>query len=284
MHLDTRFRAPHQGGGRMKRVGSLVLKSVVFLATANLTFLNAHAQKTPQPRAQAGESAARSTQDFPNAPQDFVVCTGWHALCTASPDCQRNGDKANCDCMRVNETHVVATAEIQDTAVKRLTEVKCTKAHLCNVDQAPVCKAIKSGQYEVDDVKYDWVSTYSYRGWCGLLERGLKACDPQAKGYIGDSDWAICDAAPCTEIQSPADPEKPLSCQCRVEENTPFVGMNDSCTGDNGGIMSSMPLWAWDFQNNTYPFPMPGYEYVQGACAPLKSDPLSPLQSRNPHR
>lgn len=36
--------------------------------------------------------------------------------------------------------------------------------------------------------------------------------------------------------------------------------------------MSSMPLSGWDFQNNTYTFPMPGYEYVQGACAPLKSD------------
>ena len=32
---------------------------------------------------------------------------------------------------------------------------------------------------------------------------------------------------------------------------------------------------AWDFRNNTCPFPMPGYEYVQGACAPLKSDPLN---------
>jgi hypothetical protein len=64
-----------------------------------------------------------------------------------------------------------------------------------------------------------------------------------------------------------------LSCQCRVEENTAFVGIHDSCTGDNGGIMSSMTMEAWDFENNTYTFPMPGYEYVQGACAPLTSDP-----------
>ena len=59
-------------------------------------------------------------------------------------------------------------------------------------------------------------------------------------------------------------------------KDTPFVGINDSCTGNNGGIMSSLPIEAWDFQNNTYTFPMPGYEYVQGACAPLKSDPLPP--------
>jgi hypothetical protein len=38
--------------------------------------------------------------------------------------------------------------------------------------------------------------------------------------------------------------------------------------------MSSSPAALWDFQNNTYTFYMPGYEYVRGACAPLKSDPL----------
>ena len=127
----------------------------------------------------------------------------------------------------------------------------------------------------MDNIKYDWVSTYSYRGWCSLLQLKPKACDQQAIDYTGNLYWAICDAAPCTEIQNPSNPDKPLSCQCRVE-NTPFVGTNDSCTGDSGGIMSSMPLSAWDFRNNTYTFPMPGYEYVQGACAPLKSDPLPP--------
>jgi hypothetical protein len=53
------------------------------------------------------------------------------------------------------------------------------------------------------------------------------------------------------------------------------VGTDGSCIGENGGIMSSMLASAWDFQNNTYTFPMPGYQYVQGACAPLKSDPLA---------
>lgn len=223
--------------------------------------------------AEGGKNTDRSTHAFPNAPQDFVVCSGWHALCSASPDCRLNGDTADCDCMRVNETHIVATAEIKDTEVKRQTEVKCTTVHPCATDQAPVCKAIASGQYEVDHVKYEWVSTYSYRGWCALLQQNLVACDPTAAGYIGDSHWAVCDAAPCTENLNPSDPERPLSCRCRVEVNTKFVGMNDSCTGVNGGIMSSFPLEAWDFKNNTYPFPMPGYEYVQGACTPLKSDP-----------
>jgi hypothetical protein len=223
--------------------------------------------------AQVGEKTENRTRKIRDVPQDFVVCTGWHALCSASTDCQRIGNIANCDCLRVNETHIVATSEIQDPVAKRLTLAKCTNKRPCDVDQAPVCKAIKYGKYKVDGVKYDWVSTYSYRGWCGLLEQGLIACKPGTEGYIGDSAWAICDVAPCTEIENPSDPEKPLSCQCRVEENTAFVGIHDSCTGDNGGIMSSMTIEAWDFENNTYTFPMPGYEYVQGACAPLTSDP-----------
>jgi hypothetical protein len=220
----------------------------------------------------------KTDSNISDVPQEFVVCTGWHALCSASPDCKMNGDKANCDCLRVNETHIVETTEIQDVAVKRLTRAKCTNEHTCELDQAPVCKAIKDGQYRVDNVKYDWVSTYSYRGWCSLLDRKPIACDQHATGYTGDLYWAVCDAAPCTENRNPSDPDRPLSCQCRVK-NTPFVGIG-SCTGENGGIMSSFPLSAWDFQTNTYPIPMPGYEYVQGACAPLKSDPLPPHQYR----
>jgi len=223
--------------------------------------------------AEVGETTDNGTQNFIDAPQEFVVCNGWHALCTASTDCTMYGDKADCDCMRVNETHIVYTSEIQDTVVKNLTQAKCTNKHPCDVDQAPVCYAIKYGQYEVNGIKYDWVSTYSYRGWCSLLN--LTSCDQTATGYSGDRYWAICDAAPCTENQNASNPDKPLICQCRVRD-TPFVGMNGSCTGDNGRIMSSMPLWAWDFQNNTYPFHMPGYEYVEGACAALKSDPLPP--------
>lgn len=140
-----------------------------------------------------------------------------------------------------NETHVVLTDEIQDVAVKRLTQTRCTNKHPCDVDHAPVCKAIKSGQYEVDKVKYDWVSTYSYRGWCSILERKPTACDQHAPGYAGDLYWGICDVAPCTENRHPSNPNKPLSCQCRVEK-TPFVGANGSCTGDMAGSCQ-----AWRF-------------------------------------
>jgi hypothetical protein len=208
-------------------------------------------------------------------PQFLVLCTGWHALCSASPDCRIDGNKAACDCLRVNETHIVETSEIQDEAVKRATLETCTEEDPCALDQAPVCQAIKAGRYEVDMIRYEWVSTYSYRGWCSLLEPPPVPCDPAAADYAGDRQWAICDAAPCTENSDPPDPERPLRCQCRVMD-TPFVGPKGTCTGENGGIMSSFPLESWDFENNTYPIAMPGYEFVQGACAPLKSDRLPP--------
>jgi hypothetical protein len=223
-------------------------------------------------QAETGERAAVGGSESQAVPQDFVVCTGWHALCTSSPDCIRNGDTADCDCLRVNEPHIVATSEIQDPEVKRQTMLECTRENPCLVDQAPVCRAIRGGQYEVDNVRYDWVSTYSYRGWCGLLEQEPVPCDPTVPGYVGDSYWAICDGAPCTENPDPSDPEEPLRCRCRVASG-PFVGMG-SCTGRNGGIISTMPLSAWDFARSTYTFPMPGYEYVAGACAPLRSDSL----------
>jgi hypothetical protein len=256
----------------MKRVEWLALDSLILLAAAALSFDNAAAQKAPQPAVQSAERTEKSTLPA-ERPQDLVVCTGWHALCSASPDCRMNGDRADCDCLRVNENHIVETDAIQDEEVKRQTLATCTTEHPCTLDQAPVCKAIRFGKYEVDHVKYKWVSTYSYRGWCSILAQKPKACDIDAKGYRGDFYWAICDAAPCTEIRNSSDPEKPLRCQCRVE-SSPFVGTNDSCTGEKGGIISSFPLSGWDFKNNTYTFVMPGYEYVQGACAPLKSDSL----------
>ena len=58
--------------------------------------------------AEVGEKTNNGTDI--DATQDFVVCTGWHALCTDSNDCKMHGDKADCDCMRVNETHIVYTS------------------------------------------------------------------------------------------------------------------------------------------------------------------------------
>lgn len=224
-----------------------------------------------------------TTCNATDAPQESVVCTGWHALCSASTDCEVHGDEAACDCLRVDEAHIVETASIQDVAAKELTRARCTLGHPCDLDEAPVCQTIHDGRYEVDGVEYEWVSTYSYRGWCSLLTPKPIPCDPSAPGYSGDRVWAVCDGAPCTENPAPPDPEKPLSCRCRVE-NTPFVGPQGRCTGDHGGILSSFPLSAWDFENDTYRIPMPGYEYVRGACAPLKSDsPEAPPRDGESH-
>ena len=72
--------------------------------------------------AQVCETTDNGTYNSMDTPQEFVVCTGWHALCSASTNCTMHGDKADCDCLRVNETHIVETSEIQDTVVKNLTQ------------------------------------------------------------------------------------------------------------------------------------------------------------------
>jgi hypothetical protein len=207
----------------MKTVEILLLKSLVLLAIASLSFVAALAQGAPRSGAPIGEKTKSRTH---NVPQEFVVCTGWHALCSASPDCKMNGGTADCDCLKVNENHIVQTSSIQDPLIKHLTDAKCTTAHPCDVDEAPACHAIKSGQYTVDNTRYRWVSTYSYRGWCSLLQANLQSCDPGTAGYSGDRYWAVCDAAPCTEIENPSNPEKPLSCKCQVLQ----VPGNSECT------------------------------------------------------
>jgi hypothetical protein len=256
----------------MKMDECFVLKTLVFLTIVHFSILSASAQNLSYSGHSVGATRANGSPVSLDLPQEMIVCTGWHALCSASFDCQMNGEMADCTCLRVNEPHIVQTSAIQDPAVKRLTQKKCTTEHPCDRDEAPVCKAIKYGQYSVDHVKYYWVSTFSYRGWCSILELDPQPCSQEENGYSGDAHWAVCDGAPCTETEDPSDPDKPLTCRCRVEEG-PFVGVNGSCTGDNGGIMSSSPMKTWDFQTNTYRIPVPGLDYVEGACAPLTSDP-----------
>lgn len=219
--------------------------------------------------ADAGPGTTDAVSKAKAAPQMVVECTGWHALCSFSVDCQVNATGAECACWKVNEPHIVMTGEIQDPALKRLTEARCTDKHPCAIDEAPVCGAIRSGAYEVDGVRYDWVSTFSYRGWCDLYQP--KACDPTEPDYVGDTQWAICDAAQCVEQVNPTDPDRPLSCQCRVKDGA-FLGTKGSCTGENGGLISAIPLDLWDFENDTFTAPAPGFDHVRAACAPLRSD------------
>jgi hypothetical protein len=101
-----------------------------------------------------GEKADMGARHSAVIPQLAVVCTGWHALCSGSTDCQVNGEGVDCDCWRVNETHIVEMSEIQNIRVKRLTEARCTNRHPCDVDEAPVCAAIKDGRHEVEGINY----------------------------------------------------------------------------------------------------------------------------------
>jgi hypothetical protein len=163
---------------------------------------------------------------------------------------------------------MVETNKIQDRVVKYKTPAVCTVFHHCDIDEAPVCKAIRTGQFKVSHVTHQWVSTHSYRGWCenwNPVQCGLE------QGVW--KTWADCMSAPCTVIDNPLDPERPLSCQCRIMEGE-FIGTQGSC--DEGHVVSSEPLSNWDFDKNTFRVPYPGYEYVKGACAPLKSDNTAP--------
>lgn len=156
-----------------------------------------------------------------------------------------NGDKADCDCFRVNETHIVETTAIQDTAVKRLTQAECTSKHPCDIDQAPVCKAIKYGEYKVNKVKYDWVSTYSYRGWCSLLNLKPKACDQNAIGYTGDLYWAVCDLRYARLV--PLLPGRGNPCSMGSPEHRMFV----SCLGGYGAYNAATCCWNCSFTFHT---------------------------------
>jgi len=244
------------------RLRMIALASVSMLV---LSFVLIDWAQGGNPESVAGVVAANADGSVLAAavlPQAAVVCTGKHALCDFSRDCKVSGNTANCACWSVDEQHIVFPSKIQDLEVKRMTQAVCTDAHPCAVDQAPVCVAIKTGKYTVNNVKYPWVSTYSYRGWCDNWQPVGCSTGP----------WADCMAAPCTETARPTDPERPLTCQCPME-NSPFVGSNGTCLSDKPGtVISTIPLATWDFRNNKFRIYLPGYEYVQGACGILESD------------
>ncbi len=202
-------------------------------------------------------------------PQEAVECSGWHALCSLATDCvyEQGSRFADCACWQVNEQHVVATSNIKNAAfggapIKEETQRRCTTAHPCALDEAPVCQAIK--ELLEDD---QWISTYSYRGWC-------ENWDPVKCEKNNAGPWADCMTSPCNVMADPDDPNRPLSCLCTVNVG-PFVGTNGSCDdGDNDTVMSTIERLTWDFENNQFSFPWPGYEYVKGACAPVGSDSL----------
>jgi hypothetical protein len=197
------------------------------------------------------------------AAQGTVECTGWHALCSLATDCKVvNEEHADCPCWQVNEQYVVVTADISNPDIKEETQSGCTSAHPCAVDESPVCQAIKSGNYTVDGHRYEWVSTYSYRGWCENWKP--VRCDA--------APWADCMTSPCVENHDRrTDHDRPLVCRCNVKTES-FVGTDGRCKSRRGEVMSTINQKFWNFHDKKFTLDMPGYEYVQGACAPIHSD------------
>jgi hypothetical protein len=201
--------------------------------------------------------------------QEAVECTGWHALCDFAVDCRVNLDgTASCACWRVNENYMVGVSNIKNSGLKAATQAACTKDYPCGVDEAPVCAAIQSGTYTVDgDAReYEWVSTYSYRGWCDHWNP--VRCEGREAG-----PWADCMTSPCIETKGRiGNPDRPLTCRCTIETSA-FIGSMGSCRTRPGEVMSTIPRVSWDFRNAEFAFPMPGYdEYVKRACGRLRSD------------
>jgi len=210
-------------------------------------------------------ASAQATDD---KPQETVECTGWHAVCALATGCQVVGqDTADCACWKVNERHVVVTIGIKDDTfggkqIMERTRSKCTTLHPCGLDEAPVCHAIKKLL-----PSRQWVSTFSYRGWCRNWDP--VKCEGEKAG-----PWADCMTSACTESQDPQDRRRPLNCQCTVH-NGPFVGTRGTCDGRPGTVMSTIQISFWDFDNDMFASfaEMPGNEYVnKEACGRLTSD------------
>ena len=200
-----------------------------------------------------------------DSPQVTVECTGWHALCDFAADCAIGPNvpqgKTKCECWRVSERHIVVTEAIKDetfgpdSQVKERTQKTCTQQQPCGLDEAPVCQAIKSVPAN------EWVSTYSYRGWCAKWK-------PVACFGL----WADCMTSACNVTKSPRDPNRPLSCYCALKHSG-YVGTVGSCNVAATTVESTFRIELWDFENKEYRFDMPGNEYVnREACQPLTSD------------
>lgn len=214
----------------------------------------------------SNNSANASNQEGPK-PQVTVECSGWHALCSLATDCRATGgEQADCACWKVNEQHMIMTSNIKNETfggapIKEDTRRRCTTDTPCGLDEAPVCGAIQD-LLETDA----WVSTYSYRGWCDHW-------DPVKCELYNAGPWADCMTSPCVVSADPTDPNRPLSCQCTLN-NGPYVGTNGTCSRKNSNIvMSTIERFIWNFNDNEFAIAVPGYsEYVKSACAPIQSD------------
>ena len=101
------------------------------------------------------------------APQARVQCTGPHTLCTHAPCEMVTPTSAVCHCVAVNDTYEVSLDEILNGTLQAETKARCTEASPCELNAAPVCRAVREGGvFGGRAAGPGMVSTFSWAGWC----------------------------------------------------------------------------------------------------------------------
>lgn len=189
-----------------------------------------------------------------STPQDRVLCSGPHVLCSLAPCEIKDDATAICRCVEVNDTYAVSLSEIRNDDVSAATKARCTASSPCSLDSAPVCEAIKRGNIEFGSVRVEpgMVSTFSWGGWCSATE-----FDPSRPAVCSPSPWAACMTAPCRRNK---DGGGSVDCQCTWQNSSwiDFRGGGKECSK----MVSSVPA---DFDMQQMPFA----SQVLGACAKI---------------
>eukprot|EP01084_Bolivina_argentea_P074700 135487_1 len=188
-----------------------------------------------------------------NNPQIRVQCNGRHALCAFS-SCTLNGE---CDCWIFNSIFTINTNEIFNETIREITQNECTINNKCKLNEAPICKAILSNKYYVNNKISLVTSAYSWEGYCNRARNSVN-CE--------HGKWAACMSAPCVENND--DPNLAL-CFCKVMNGSwidyQWPNKNSNCKYAKNVIISTVSV-GFDMKD------MPGSEYAMEACTKLHID------------
>ena len=81
--------------------------------------------------------------------------------------CGRQLASAICHCIAVNDTYEVSLDEILNATLQAETKARCTVASPCELNAAPVCRAVREGGvFGGRAAAPGMVSTFSWAGWC----------------------------------------------------------------------------------------------------------------------
>lgn len=185
--------------------------------------------------------------DIDDIPQQRVECYGRHALCTFAT-CNINGQ---CNCWIFNSIYTINTYEIFNDTMREITQSKCTMNAECKVNEAPICKAINSQNYYVNNFKSQVTSGFSWENYCD------RANPVNCKYGL----WAACMTAPCIVDKDKSDS---AICFCKVMNSSwtdfqwPYTESN--CNGYPSNIISSTVPSGFNMSQ------MPGAQYVDESC------------------